>query len=619
MKQSFWKPLLLILVIVLFVDLLYNMFAGQLAAQTPEISYTRFRQELAADNIKAISIKGTSIKGEFRGKTKVSVTVEGKEKAYDTAGFNTVLPAIQDPGLMGDLTAKKVDVKAVTTETSPLMTGLIYFLPWLLIIGVWWLLMRGAKGQGPGSMMGSFAKSGARMYAGEKKINVNFNDVAGMENEKRELKEIVEFLKEPKKFQRIGGKVPKGVLLVGPPGTGKTLLAKAVAGEADVPFFSISASQFIEMFVGVGAGRVRDLFANAKKAAPSIIFIDELDAVGRSRGAGFGGGHDEREQTLNQLLSEMDGFDPHEEVIVLAATNRPDVLDPALLRPGRFDRHVVIERPDWRDREKILMVHTRNVNLGKDVDLTVIAKGTPGMTGADLENLVNEAAILAARENASAVGAEHLDKAKDKILMGGERKMIISDEEKRITAYHEAGHTLVAKLLPGTDPIHKVTIIPHGMALGVTQQMPEDDRYHYPKSYLMNRLYVALGGRVAERLVFNDISTGAQNDLKVVNNLVEKMVCQWGMSDKIGAMTFSRGEEHPFLGRKLAEEKTFSEEMAGLIDQEIGAIIREAEKKADELVSANRASLDALAGALMEEETLDGKRVDEILGANHAA
>ena len=503
-------------------------------------------------------------------------------------------------------------------ESSPLMNGLIYILPWLLIIGVWWFLMRGARTQGPGAMMGNFAKSGAKLYAGEKKMTVNFNDVAGMENEKMELKEIVEFLKEPKKFQRIGGKVPKGVLLVGPPGTGKTLLARAVAGEAEVPFFSISASQFIEMFVGVGAGRVRDLFANAKKAAPSIIFIDEMDAVGRSRGAGFGGGHDEREQTLNQLLSEMDGFDPHEEVIVLAATNRPDVLDPALLRPGRFDRHVVIERPDWRDREKILKVHTRNINLNRDVDLSVIARGTPGMTGADLENLVNEAAILAARDNATAVTAFYLDKAKDKILMGGERKMVISDEEKRITAYHEAGHTLVAKLLPGTDPIHKVTVIPHGMALGVTQQLPEDDRYHYQKTYLMNRLCVALGGRVAERLVFNDISTGAQNDLKMVNNLAEKMVCQWGMSEKLGAVTVTRGEEHPFLGRKLAEEKTFSDEMAWLIDQEIASIIREAEKRVEELLSINRDRLDALSNALIEEETLEGKRVDEILEAIHA-
>jgi cell division protease FtsH len=616
MKQTVWKPLILMLILVLSFDLVYNLVVSQLEGQAPEISYSRFRQELTADNIKTITVKGNSVKGEFRNKTKVSVEANGKVTVHDVTTFGTVLPSIPDPGLMADLAAKKVEVKGVSTESSPFLSGLVYFLPWLLIIGVWWFIMRGVKGQGPGAMMGNFAKSGAKMYAGEKKIAVNFNDVAGMENEKRELREIVEFLKEPKKFQRIGGKVPKGVLLVGPPGTGKTLLARAVAGEADVPFFSISASQFIEMFVGVGAGRVRDLFANAKKAAPSIIFIDEMDAVGRSRGAGFGGGHDEREQTLNQLLSEMDGFDPHEEVIVIAATNRPDVLDPALLRPGRFDRHVLIERPDWRDREKILMVHTRNICLDKDVNLTVIAKGTPGMTGADLENLVNEAAILAARENAMAVTTLHMEKAKDKILMGGERKMFISDEEKRITAYHEAGHTLVAKLLSGTDPVHKVTIIPHGMALGVTQQLPEDDRYHYPKAYLMNRICVALGGRVAERFTFNDLSTGAQNDLKMVNNLAEKMVCQWGMSDKIGAMTFSRGEENPFLGRKLAEEKTFSEEMAWLIDQEIAAIISDAEKRADDLIAANKEKLDALANALIEEETLEGKRVDEILAAS---
>jgi cell division protease FtsH len=616
MGQSIWKPLLLMLVMVLLFDLFYNTIVNQTAEQTSEITYSRFREELAADNIKNITIKGTFIRGEFRNKAKITQVAQAKETVREVGGFTTVLPAIPDPELMADLTAKKVEVKAISTESSPLMTGLIYILPWLLILGVWWLVMRGVKGQGPGAMMGNFAKSGAKMYAGEKKVNVTFEDVAGMENEKQELKEIVEFLKDPKKFERIGGKVPKGVLLVGPPGTGKTLLARAVAGEAGVPFFSISASQFIEMFVGVGAGRVRDLFTNAKKAAPSIIFIDEMDAVGRSRGAGFGGGHDEREQTLNQLLSEMDGFDPHEEVIVLAATNRPDVLDPALLRPGRFDRHVVIERPDWRDREKILKVHTRKISLDREVDLAVIAKGTPGMTGADLESLVNEAAILAARENAPTVNKDHLEKAKDKILMGGERKMFISDKEKRITAYHEAGHALVANLLPGTDPVHKVTIIPRGRALGVTQQLPEDDRYHYPKAYLINRLCVALGGRVAERLVFSDISTGAQSDLKMVNDLVEKMVCQWGMSEKIGAMTFSRGEEHPFLGRKLAEEKSFSEEMAWLIDQEIAAIIKGAEQKAEDLVAANRTKLDALASALIEEETLDGKRVDEIMAGS---
>ncbi len=612
MGQQIWKPLLLMLFFILLFDFLYNSVYQQALKQGAEISYSRFRSELAADNVKQVTLKGASIRGEFRTKTKIQSEVQGKEVARDVTSFTTILPAIPDQTLMPELEAKKVEVTALSTETSPLMTALIYILPWVLIIGVWWLMMRGVKGQGPGTMLGGFAKSGAQMYTGER-LKVTFEDVAGMENNKQELKEIVDYLRDPKKFQRVGGKVPKGVLLVGPPGTGKTLLARAVAGEAGVAFFSISASQFIEMFVGVGASRVRDLFTSAKKAAPSIVFIDELDAVGRSRGAGFGGGHDEREQTLNQLLSEMDGFDPHDEVIVMAATNRPDVLDPALLRPGRFDRHVVIDRPDWRDREEILKVHVRKIILAPDVDLAVIARGTPGMTGADLESLVNEAAILAAREDSPSVTMEHMERAKDKILMGGERKMFISDEEKRITAYHEAGHALVARLLPGTDPVHKVTIIPRGMALGVTQQLPEDDRYHYPKGYLVNRIAVALGGRVAKRLVFKDVSSGAQSDLKMVTDLAEKMVCQWGMSEKIGAMTFSRGEEHPFLGRKLAEEKTFSEEMAWLIDQEIAAIIKGAEGTADRIVAENRHKLDVLAKALLDEETLDGKRVDEVL------
>jgi len=615
MGQSVWKPLIIMLLVAVCFNLLYGVMLKQTAERGAAISYSRFRQELAADNIRKITLKGASVTGEFRNKVKVVELVQGKEVAREVATFSTTMPAIPDPHLMEELTAKKVELLALSTESSPYVTALLYILPWILIIGIWWLAMRGAKGQGVGTMLGGFAKSGARMYAVGDKGKVTFDDVAGMENVKQELKEVVDFLQDPKKFQLIGGKVPKGVLLVGPPGTGKTLLARAVAGEAGVAFFSISASQFIEMFVGVGASRVRDLFTNAKKAAPSIVFIDELDAVGRSRGAGFGGGHDEREQTLNQLLSEMDGFDSHDEVIVLAATNRPDVLDPALLRPGRFDRHVVIDRPDWRDRELILKVHVRKVSMSPDVDLAVIARGTPGMTGADLESLVNEAAIQAARENAVAVTMEHMEKAKDKILMGGERKMFISDQEKRITAYHEAGHALMAKLLPGTDPVHKVTIIPRGMALGVTQQLPEDDRYHYSKTYLTNRLCVALGGRAAERLVFNDLSTGAQSDLKLVTDLAEKMVCQWGMSDKIGAMTFTRGEEHPFLGRKLAEEKSFSEQMAWLIDQEIAAIIKEAELKVEGLVVANRPKLDALASALLDEETLDGSRVDKILAA----
>jgi cell division protease FtsH len=572
------------------------------------------RAELAADNLKTVSFKGVAVTGEFRAKAKVVDMVQGKAVPREVSKFTSILPAVADAPLLSELSARKVEVSAVSTETSPLIANLFSLLPWVLILGVWWFIFRNAKAQSPGGMLGSFAKSGARIYTAAEKVNVTFADVAGMENSKQELQEIVDYLRDPKQFQRIGGKVPKGVLLVGPPGTGKTLLARAVAGESGVNFYSISASQFIEMFVGVGASRVRDLFANAKKAAPSIIFIDELDAVGRSRGTGFGGGHDEREQTLNQLLSEMDGFDQHEEVIVLAATNRPDVLDPALLRPGRFDRHVVIERPDWRDREKILQVHVRTVAMAADVDLAVIARGTPGMTGAELENLVNEAAIMASREKGEQVTMAHLEQAKDKLLMGGERKMFISPIEKRVTAYHEAGHTLVAKLLPGTDPIHKVTIIPHGMALGVTQQLPEDDRYHYPQSYLENRVVVYLGGRAAECLVFGEVSTGAQSDLKQVTDLAEKMVCQWGMSTKVGPMTFTRGEEHPFLGRKLAQEKSFSEAMAWRIDQEIAAIILRGEARADELLKRNRGKLDALATALQEEETLDSKRVDEILG-----
>ena len=614
MSPSFWKQVLVIMLVLVLFNVYYAYLAQQSVQQSAEISYSFFRSELTADNIKKISIRGAAINGEFRTKTKVSEQVQGKALVRDVVAFSTLVPAINDQTLMPELTQHNVEVTAVSTETPFLASILIGMAPWLILIGLWFMWMKVMRKQVPGGMLNGLGRSGARAYTTQEKISVTFDDVAGMEDSKRELKEIVDYLRNPKKFERIGGKVPKGVLLVGPPGTGKTLLARAVAGEAGVNFFSISASQFIEMFVGVGASRVRDLFANAKKASPSIIFIDELDAVGRSRGAGFGGGHDEREQTLNQLLSEMDGFDQHEEVIVLAATNRPDVLDPALLRPGRFDRHVVIERPDWRDREKILQVHVRKVVLAPGVDLSVVARGTPGMTGADLENLVNEAAILASREDAAAVTMEHLEMAKDKILMGSERKMFITPEEKRITAYHEAGHTLVARLLPGTDPIHKVTIIPHGMALGVTQQLPVDDRYHYPQSYLEKRLAVAMGGRVAERLVFGEVSTGAQSDLKLVTDLTEKMVCQWGMSNKIGAMTFSRGEEHPFLGRKLAEEKTFSEAMAWRIDQEIAAFIGKAEEQADALLSVNRVKLDLLAEALQSEETLDGARVDEIIG-----
>ena len=471
--------------------------------------------------------------------------------------------------------------------------------------------MRGKGGPG-GPLVGGFSKSGAKLYSRETS-KVTFDDVAGLEEAKQELMEIVEFLRNPKKFTRLAARSLAASCWSAAPGTGKTLMARAVAGEAGVPFFSISASQFIEMFVGVGASRVRDLFDNAKKNAPSIIFIDELDAVGRSRGTGLGGGNDEREQTLNQLLSELDGFDPHSEVIVMSATNRPDVLDSALLRPGRFDRQVVVERPDWRAREEILKVHTRKVPLAEDVDLRSIAKGTPGMCGADLESLVNEAALIAARENAAKVSMDHLERAKDRMLMGAERKLFLSEEEKRVTAFHEAGHTLVAELLPGSDPIHKVSIIPRGQALGVTQQLPEDDRYHYRKTYLLGRIAISMGGRVAEQLVFGEVSTGAQNDLKQASDLAEKMVCQWGMSEKVGPLTFSRGEEHPFLGRKLGTEKSFSERMAWLIDQEIEKFVRDAEKTATDIVAQNRAPLERLAEALLEEEVLERNRVEEIL------
>ncbi|HSB51502.1 MAG TPA: ATP-dependent zinc metalloprotease FtsH, partial [Dissulfurispiraceae bacterium] len=407
---------------------------------------------------------------------------------------------------------------------------------------------------------------------------------------------------------------PKGVLLVGSPGTGKTLLARAAAGEAGVPFYSISASEFVEMFVGVGASRVRDMFKKAKENKPSMIFIDEIDAIGRTRGAGLGGGHDEREQTLNQILSELDGFEPNEEVIVIAATNRPDILDPALLRPGRFDRHITIDRPGWKERREILDVHVRGKKLSKEIDLDAIAKGTPGMTGADLENLTNEAALIALRNNREEITTDDFDEARDKILMGTVREETISDLERRITAFHEAGHALVASKLPGADPIHKVSILPRGLAMGVTQLLPEEDRHYYPKSYLENRLSVMLGGRVAEKVVFNDVSSGAQSDLKEATALAEKMVAQWGMSDKVGPLNMGRGEEHPFLGRELAQPKRYSEQMAWIMDQEIRNLVTEAETKAQEILAGSRSALEKLANALLERETLDRQEIAEILG-----
>jgi cell division protease FtsH len=618
MLNNPWHRFLLVMALVLIVNSVYfNLYPPEGLKPVAEIAYSRFKTELRQEQIAEVTIQGDSLVGRFSearpffADELVTAQFEGS-RSFEH--FHTTLPPIDDPELFPLLNQQQVIINAKPEATPSLWSNLlIALLPWLLIIGVWVYILRRMREQGGpgGGILGQFGKSGARQYV-PRSSSVTFDDVAGLAEAKQELQEIIAFLKDPGKFSRLGGRVPRGVLLVGPPGTGKTLMARAVAGEAGVPFFSITASQFIEMFVGVGASRVRDLFNNAKKNAPSIIFVDELDAVGRARGTGLGGGHDEREQTLNQLLSELDGFDPHDEVIVMAATNRPDVLDAALLRPGRFDRQVVIERPDWRDRAKILEVHTRSVPLAEDVDLELIAKGTPGMVGADLQSLVNEAALIAAREDAENITNQHLERAKDRQLMGLERKLFLSDNEKRITAFHEAGHTLVARCLPNADPLHKVTIIPRGQALGVTQQLPEDDRYHYQRSYLMSRLAVALGGRVAEKLTFDEYSTGAQSDLKQAMELAEKMVCQWGMSERLGPLSFSRGEEHPFLGLKLATEKVFSEKTAWIIDQEIEKLINTAEQCAEQVLDEKRKLLERLADRLFEEETLDRARLEEL-------
>jgi cell division protease FtsH len=617
MNNPLQRFLLLMLLIFVLNSLYLYLFPQTTLEPVAEISYSFFKTELRQGHIADVTIQGENLSGQFTEERSFFANELVSEKFEDTRTFKlfrTMLPPLDDPELLPLFEQHQISFNAKPVEGPSIWTSLfINILPWVLIIGVWLYFSHRFNQQGGfgGSFLSKFSKSGARQFVA-KTSPITFADVAGLAEVKQELQEIIAYLRDPSKFSRLGGKVPRGVLLVGPPGTGKTLMARAVAGEAEVAFFNISASQFIEMFVGVGASRVRDLFKDAKKNAPSIIFIDELDAVGRARGTGLGGGNDEREQTLNQLLSELDGFDPHDEVIVIAATNRPDILDSALLRPGRFDRTVVVERPDWRDRAKILAVHTRAMPLATDVDLELIAKGTPGMVGADLQSMVNEAALIAVREDAETVTNLHLEQAKDRQLMGMARKLFLSDREKLITAFHEAGHTLVAKCLPYTDPIHKVTILPHGQTLGVTQQLPEDDRYHYQRSYLMSQLAVMLGGRVAEKLHFGETSTGAQNDLKQVMDLAEKMVCQWGMSDRLGPLSYPRGEEHPFLGRKLAMEKVFSERTAWLIDQEIEKLIDLAENYATEALDANREILEILAQGLFDEETLDKARLEEI-------
>ncbi len=610
-KDPKWR-LISVFIITTIIIYSWSMFSSLNVQSSFNISYSQFIEELDNKNIESVSIKNLLVKGRLKEVSEIYVM--NGNKPVSVTHFKTYLPSFQGDDIITTLNEKGVIVTVESPDDlSPFWQFILGLLPWVLIIGIWVLIMRRAQGVqgGPGGLF-SFGASKAKLHDVQKP-QVTFENVAGMENVKNDMKETIEFLKNPERFKRLGAKVPRGVLLIGPPGTGKTLLARATAGEAGVPFYSISASEFIEMFVGVGASRVRDMFKKAKESHPSIIFIDEIDSVGRTRGAGLGGGHDEREQTLNQLLSELDGFEQHDEVIVIAATNRPDVLDPALLRPGRFDRHVVIDMPGSKDRKFILEVHVKNKMLSDDVDLDKIARGTPGMSGADLENLANEAALNAIRKNKDKIDTEDFEEARDKILMGAVRDDTISDLEKKITAYHESGHALVAHELPGSDPIHKVSIIPRGMAMGVTQQLPEEDRHYYPMSYLKNRLSVALAGRVAEKIIFNDLSTGAQNDLKQASSLAEKMVAQWGMSDKVGPVSLGRGEEHPFLGRELSSPKHYSDDLAWLMDQEIQRIIMEAEVKAEDILNANKTVLENLAQALLKEEVLDKEDVDRII------
>ena len=596
--NQFYKNLALWLVISLMMILLFNMF-NKPRPTSEKVNFSDFIAQVDAGKVTTVTIQGNDIIGKFEGK-------DGKE-------FRTYKP-YSDADLTKKLLEKKVTIIAKPEEEKfSWFSIFISWFPLLLLVGIWIFFMRQMQVGGGKAM--SFGKSRAKLLT-EAQGKITFEDVAGIEEAKEELEEIIAFLKDPKKFTRLGGKIPKGVLLVGPPGTGKTLLARAVAGEAGVPFFSISGSDFVEMFVGVGASRVRDLFLQGKKNAPCIIFIDEIDAVGRHRGAGLGGGHDEREQTLNQLLVEMDGFESNEGVILIAATNRPDVLDPALLRPGRFDRQVVVPRPDVKGREMILKVHAKKVPLAPSVDLAVIARGTPGFSGADLANVVNEAALLAARMDKNTVEPIDFDNAKDKVLMGVERRsMVISDEEKKSTAYHEAGHTLVAKLVPGTDPIHKVSIIPRGRALGVTMQLPIEDKHSYSRESLLARIAVLMGGRAAEDIIFKTFTTGAGNDIEQATEMARKMVCEWGMSDRMGPLSFGKKDEQIFLGREMATHKNYSEATAVEIDSEIKRIVDEAYDKAVTLLRDNIDHLHNLSTCLIEKENLTGAEVDEIINA----
>ena len=590
--NSLYKNLVFWAIIIVVMILLFNLFSKPKQTVLDK-SYSDFISAVENNQVLEVETQGRNIAWK---------DVEGKH-------YKTYAP--EDPEMIKLLREKHVAIQARKEGESPLWQVLLNWFPMILLLGVWLFFMRQVQVGGGKAL--SFGKSKAKILTKEHN-RVTFENVAGIEEAKSELEEIISFLRDPKKFTKLGGRIPKGVLLIGAPGTGKTLLARAIAGEADVPFYTISGSDFVEMFVGVGASRVRDLFLQGKRNAPCIIFIDEIDAVGRHRGAGLGGGHDEREQTLNQLLVEMDGFESNEGVILIAATNRPDVLDPALLRPGRFDRQVVVSVPDVKGREEILRVHTKRTPLAPDVNLAVLARGTPGFTGADLENLVNEGALLAARLEKEKIEMVDLEQAKDKVLMGVERKsMIIPLEERKNTAYHEAGHTLVARMIPGTDPIHKVTIIPRGRAMGLTQQLPIDERHTYPKDYLLNNITILMGGRAAEELVLERQTTGAGNDIERSTEIARKMVCEWGMSEKIGPLACGQKEEQIFLGREFAQHRDYSEDTARLIDDEIRSIVTQSYEKAKDIIVNNVDTLHQLATTLLEKEVLDGHQIDQII------
>jgi cell division protease FtsH len=616
-KGGFWEYFFWFLIIW---AVLYFLVAGLSPTEQLAVPYSTFKTQLENGNVASVVFHDRQIRGEFRTPyqpPEAGAVIDGE--GYMT--FNTVLPPLTDESLIGMLDREGVIVGAEMESGSWWVYMLVLLLPWVFLIG--YFIYAGRKIQGQlnqssnGNSLFGVGKSHPRRYRKTGR-DIQFDDVAGLEEAKQDLTEIVAYLKEPSRFKRLGAETPRGVLLMGPPGCGKTLLARAVAGEADIPFYSISGSEFIEMFVGVGASRVRDLFAHAKRDAPSIIFIDELDSIGRIRGAGLGGGHDEREQTLNQILSEMDGFQPHESVVVMAATNRPDVLDPALTRPGRFDRQIVVTPPHRKAREDILKIHTQKVPLSSDVELGRLAARTVGFSGADLKNLVNEAALLAGRKNKSRVESEDFEDARDKIILGVEHKEMLEEEEKRVTAYHEAGHALLAKLLPKTDPLQKVTIIPHGTALGATEQVPDVERHNVEKEYLLNLIMVRLGGRAAEKLIFKTYSSGAASDLKQVTLLARQMVCQWGMSERMGPVTYRMGEEHMFLAREIIQPRDFSEHTARLIDEEVQALLQAMDLRAYELLEENRDRLEDIAQALIERETLEDKDIESILSGERA-